>query len=83
MSSETILSTIILGRLRLKICQQSPQKLCEEIRQKIIQTTSKNGGHLGPNLGVVELTVALHSAFDSPTDAFAGMSLIRFMCTNF
>ena len=32
---------------------------CEEIRKKLIDVTSKNGGHLGPNLGVVELTVCL------------------------
>ena len=44
--------------------------LCEEIRARIIDTTSANGGHLGPNLGVVELTVALHLAFDSPRDSF-------------
>ena len=44
--------------------------LCEEIRQRIISVTSQNGGHVGPNLGVVELTVALHLAFDSPNDSF-------------
>jgi len=46
------------------------ETLCAEIRDRIIQTTSLNGGHVGPNLGVVELTVALHLAFDSPNDAF-------------
>ena len=35
-------------------------QLCGEIRNRIIETTSENGGHVGPNLGVVELTVALH-----------------------
>ncbi len=44
--------------------------LCLEIRQRIINVTSKNGGHVGPNLGVVELTLALHKVFDSPTDRF-------------
>ena len=44
--------------------------LASEIREKIIQTTSKNGGHIGPNLGVVELTIALHRVFSSPQDAF-------------
>ena len=44
--------------------------LCQEIREKLIQTISKNGGHLASNLGVVELTVALHKVFDSPTDQF-------------
>ena len=45
------------------------QALCEEIRNCIITTVSKNGGHLASNLGAVELTVALHRAFDSPKDA--------------
>ncbi len=44
--------------------------LASEIREKIIQTTSRNGGHVGPNLGVVELTIALHRVFSSPQDAF-------------
>ena len=43
-------------------------ELAEEIRVFLIQTLSKTGGHLGPNLGVVELTLALHSVFDTPTD---------------
>src|SRR2546427_9772976 len=40
----------------------------EEIRQFMVATVSKTGGHLGPNLGVVELTLALHRVFDSPKD---------------
>jgi 1-deoxy-D-xylulose-5-phosphate synthase len=46
---------------------QLPQ-LAGEIRDLLIQTVTKNGGHLGPNLGVVELTIALHRVFDSPVD---------------
>ena len=42
--------------------------LAEEIRVFLIQTLSKTGGHLGPNLGVVELTLALHSVFNTPED---------------
>ncbi len=42
--------------------------LCEEIRNKIIEITSENGGHLSPNLGVVELTVALYLVFKPPED---------------
>jgi 1-deoxy-D-xylulose-5-phosphate synthase len=42
--------------------------LAEEIRGFLIQTLSKTGGHLGPNLGVVELTLALHAVFDTPDD---------------
>ncbi|HKD59256.1 MAG TPA: 1-deoxy-D-xylulose-5-phosphate synthase [Terracidiphilus sp.] len=44
--------------------------LAAEIRECLIQTLSKTGGHLGPNLGVVELTLALHTVFDTPTDRF-------------
>ncbi|MEN9813162.1 MAG: 1-deoxy-D-xylulose-5-phosphate synthase, partial [Verrucomicrobiota bacterium] len=48
---------------------QLPQ-LAQEIREELIAVTARNGGHIGPNLGVVELTVALHRVFDSPRDAF-------------
>lgn len=44
------------------------QLLCGEIRQRLIRTVSQNGGHLASNLGVVELTVALHKVFDIPRD---------------
>jgi 1-deoxy-D-xylulose-5-phosphate synthase len=43
-------------------------RLAEEVRSQIIETVARNGGHLAPNLGVVELTIALHRAFDSPRD---------------
>src|SRR5947208_1173913 len=43
-------------------------QLAQEIREELIGVTSKNGGHIGPNLGVVELTLALHRVFDSPED---------------
>lgn len=43
--------------------------LCEEIRALIISTVSENGGHLASNLGVVELTVAMHYVFDLPADS--------------
>lgn len=42
--------------------------LCSEIREKLIETVSSNGGHLASNLGTVELTVALHRSFDLPDD---------------
>ncbi len=42
--------------------------LAQEIRQEIIEVVSKNGGHLAPNLGVVELTLALHAVFHTPED---------------
>jgi 1-deoxy-D-xylulose-5-phosphate synthase len=41
----------------------------EQIRRRLIDTVRHTGGHLGPNLGVVELTIALHRVFDSPRDA--------------
>jgi 1-deoxy-D-xylulose-5-phosphate synthase len=44
------------------------QQLAGEIREMIIHTVSKNGGHLAPNLGVIELTLALHYVFDTPHD---------------
>lgn len=44
--------------------------LSDEIRDFLIDNVTKTGGHLAPNLGVVELTVALHYVFDSPKDAF-------------
>ncbi|MEJ1230025.1 MAG: 1-deoxy-D-xylulose-5-phosphate synthase [Galbitalea sp.] len=45
------------------------KQLAQEIRDFLVANVSKTGGHLGPNLGVVELTIAIHSVFDSPTDA--------------
>jgi len=42
--------------------------LCDEIRAFLVDRVSRTGGHLGPNLGVVELTIALHRVFESPTD---------------
>ncbi|MBW1911788.1 MAG: 1-deoxy-D-xylulose-5-phosphate synthase, partial [Deltaproteobacteria bacterium] len=44
------------------------EQLCSDVREKIIETVSKTGGHLAPSLGVVELTVALHYVFDTPKD---------------
>ena len=51
-----------------KLNEAQLTELAEEIRVFLIQTLSKTGGHLGPNLGVVELTLALHSVFDTPSD---------------
>jgi 1-deoxy-D-xylulose-5-phosphate synthase len=47
--------------------EELPQ-LAAEIRDTLIKIVTRNGGHLGPNLGVVELTIALHRVFDSPVD---------------
>ena len=44
------------------------KRLAIEIRRHLITSVSRTGGHLGPNLGVVELTIALHRVFSSPED---------------
>ncbi|GAC1577128.1 MAG: 1-deoxy-D-xylulose-5-phosphate synthase [Candidatus Dormibacteria bacterium] len=46
------------------------ERLCAEIREFLVHAVSRTGGHLGPNLGVVELTLAMHRVFDSPRDTF-------------
>jgi len=46
------------------------EALAAEIRERLIRSLSRTGGHLGPNLGVVELTLAMHFVFDTPTDKF-------------
>ena len=51
-----------------KLTLSQKEKLAEEIRKYIIEIVSENGGHLASNLGVVELTIALHSIFDVPKD---------------
>ncbi len=53
-----------------KLTLDQLQQLAEEIRQELITGLARNGGHLAPNLGVVELTVALHYVFNSPKDKF-------------
>ncbi len=52
-----------------KLSQKDLRLLAREIRRCIIDTVAHNGGHLASNLGVVELTIALHKVFDSPKDA--------------
>lgn len=49
---------------------QELEQLAEDVRRFLISKLSKTGGHLGPNLGTVELTIALHYVFDSPKDKF-------------
>ncbi|SHI93039.1 1-deoxy-D-xylulose-5-phosphate synthase [Lutispora thermophila] len=51
-----------------KLNYKELDELCTEIRNYIIEVVSKNGGHLASNLGVIELTLALHRVFDSPKD---------------
>lgn len=73
-SKRPFLFVMILEKIQnpsdLKILSNEQLKtLAKEIRKVIIAQTSKSGGHLASNLGAVELTIALHRAFDSPKDA--------------
>lgn len=52
------------------LCVEQLPQLAQEIREELIHVTAKNGGHVGPNLGVVELTIALHRVFSTPRDKF-------------
>ena len=51
-----------------KLSMHELEELSEDIRQFLIEKLSVTGGHIGPNLGVVELTIALHKSFNSPKD---------------
>src|ERR1700730_8577622 len=51
-----------------KLSPEQVPLLAAEIRDLLIEVVSRTSGHLGPNLGVVELTIALHRVFDSPMD---------------
>jgi 1-deoxy-D-xylulose-5-phosphate synthase len=53
-----------------KLKRENLPSLAEEIRQRLLEVISKTGGHLGSNLGIVELTLAMHYVFDSPVDKF-------------
>jgi len=64
----TLLDTITGPADLKKLNSQQLAKLATEIRTLIIETVGRNGGHLGSNLGVVEITLALHRVFDSPHD---------------
>ena len=50
--------------------EQDLPQLAQEVRDELIKVLSQTGGHLGPNLGVVELTIALHRVFETPKDKF-------------
>src|SRR5438094_425354 len=51
-----------------ELSQDQLGMLASEIRDVLVETVTKTSGHLGPNLGVVELTIAMHRVFDSPKD---------------
>src|SRR4029079_4446991 len=70
MSERVRLLDSINGPLDLKALPAAQMPLlAQEIREFLVSSVSKTGGHLGPNLGVVELTIALHRVFDSPRDS--------------
>src|SRR3954451_357377 len=64
----TLLETIRGPRDLDALNREQLQQLAAEIRAFLIEQVSRTGGHLGPNLGVVELTIAIHRVFDSPRD---------------
>jgi 1-deoxy-D-xylulose-5-phosphate synthase len=66
--SRRLLSTINSPQELKKLPPEFLPQLAQEIREKIISTVARTGGHLAPSLGVVELTIALHYVFDSPRD---------------
>jgi len=66
----TLLDTIHSPADIKKFSVTQLESLAQEIRERLILTLSKTGGHLGPNLGVVELTLAMHYVFDTPADKF-------------
>src|SRR6202140_3011115 len=63
---EGIRSPVDIKALR----EEDLPQLAQEVRDELIKVLSQTGGHLGPNLGVVELTIALHRVFDTPRDRF-------------
>src|SRR6266700_3949316 len=63
-----LLSTINSPEDLKKLSREQLHRVCSELRQYIIDIVSVNGGHFGASLGVVELTVALHYVFNTPTD---------------
>ena len=64
----TLLDSVHSAKDLRQLSPAQLDQLATEIREFLIQTLSRTGGHLGPNLGVVELTLALHIAFDTPED---------------
>ncbi len=65
-----ILKTILSPEDLKTLSEQQLVELAEEVRHTLINCLSRTGGHLGPNLGVVELSIALHAVFSTPADKF-------------
>lgn len=68
MKDKKLLETINAPSDLKKLSLEELAQLAGEVREKIIETVSRTGGHLAPNLGVVELTLALHYVFNAPVD---------------
>src|SRR6056297_2890141 len=68
-SDYPVLGTIGTPRDLQSVPADRIDELAREIRAFLVEKVAATGGHLGPNLGVVELTIALHRVFDSPNDA--------------
>ena len=64
----TLLDKINSPRDLKALDERDIPRLCEELRAFIIDASSKNGGHLASNLGVVEMTIAIHRVISSPSD---------------
>ena len=60
-----------------RLTDEQMVQLAAEIREFLVQEIAKTGGHLGPNLGVVETTIAIHRVFDSPKDAGARVGVLK------
>ncbi len=74
-SAETVAPARLLDGIRSPadvkaLREEDLPQLAQEVRDELIKVLSQTGGHLGPNLGVVELTIALHRVFDTPRDRF-------------
>src|SRR5579872_790753 len=67
---ESVLNTIHSPDDVKRLDAKALLRLAAEIRAELITVLARNGGHLGPNLGVVELTIALHYVFNTPEDRF-------------
>jgi 1-deoxy-D-xylulose-5-phosphate synthase len=69
-STARVLSTIHSPADIKALREEDLPQLAQEVREVLIHVLSQTGGHLGPNLGVVELTIALHRVFNTPRDRF-------------
>ena len=79
-SPETLLSQLTHEELK-RMTPPELEALCQKLREVLIHTVSQTGGHLSSNLGVVELTVALHRCFDLPHDQIVWDVGHRVLCT--